>query len=174
MICFIPMLTLAQGNKGNTTNCAPVINNKICYTDTEFCKDKTKQEIYSAVHRWANKNYSKDIFISNVSANKNRGTIFISSKIELLLNKKETTILKYKMLITCFEGKYTIKVNDLSYQYDPLDEKKFKVYSAEDIILNKGKSNKIALIKNPKLFCDATFFFIENLFNEINEAVEND
>ena len=59
------------------------------------------------------------------------------------------------------------------YQYDPQNNKKFKTYSAESVIANNGKSNTVALIKDPKLFCNATFFFVENLFADILDAVND-
>ena len=57
--------------------------------------------------------------------------------------------------------------------YDPQNNKKFKTYPAESVIANNGKSNTIALIKDPKLFCNATFFFVENLFADILDAVND-
>ena len=59
------------------------------------------------------------------------------------------------------------------YQYDPQNNKKFKTYSAESVIANNGKSNTVALIKDSKLFCNATFFFVENLFADILDAVND-
>ena len=53
------------------------------------------------------------------------------------------------------------------------NNKKFKTYPAESVIANNGKSNTIALIKDPKLFCNATFFFVENLFADILDAVND-
>ena len=53
-------------------------------------------------------------------------------------------------------------------------EKKYKTYPAENVIANNGKSNTIALIKDPLLFCNATFFFAENLFADVFSAADND
>ena len=68
---------------------------------------------------------------------------------------------------------YAKEVSNIVYQYDPLNNKKFKTYSAESVIANNGKSNTVALIKDPKLFCNATFFFVENLFADILDAVND-
>ena len=78
------------------------------------------------------------------------------------------------MNIQCFDNRYTIEVSDIVYQYDPKNEKKYKTYPAEEIIANNGKSNRIALVKDPKLFCNATFFFVENLFSEVFNAAQGD
>ena len=51
------------------------------------------------------------------------------------------------MRITCFDNRYTIEASDIVYQYDPLNDKKYKTYKAEDVIANNGDSNTIALIK---------------------------
>ena len=77
------------------------------------------------------------------------------------------------MKITCEEGAYSVEVSHITYQYDPKQEKKFKTYPAEDVIANNGKSNTIALIKDPQLFCNATFFFVETLFGDVFAAVDD-
>ena len=77
------------------------------------------------------------------------------------------------MRIYCFDEKYTIELTDITYQYDPNNEKKYKTYPAENVIANNGKSNTIALIKDPLLFCNATFFFAENLFGDVFDAAED-
>ena len=147
---------------------------KITYTCTETVADKSKAEIYSRINRWAKKNYGKDVFVSTVSSNKRNGTIFIGSKIELLLSETDSTILKYKMNISCSQNKYTIKVSDLSYQYDPQNNKRFKIYPAEDVISQQGKNNKVAIIKDPELFYKATYGYMETLFEQIKQAAFND
>ena len=43
---------------------------------------------------------------------------------------------------------------------------------AEDVIANGGKGNKVSYIKNPKLFCDATYFFAENLFGDVFNSLD--
>lgn len=163
---------MAQGesNIGN----AVAKQKKITYTCSELVDGKSKAEIYSQINRWAKKNYGKDIFVSTVLSNRSEGTIFIGSKIELLLTENDSTILKYKMNISCTNEKYTIKVSNLSYQYDPLNERKFKSYPAEDVISQQGKNNKVAIIKDPKLFYDATYGYMETLFDEIKQTVFND
>lgn len=163
---------MAQGEL--TIGGAVTKQKKITYTCSETVIDKSKAEIYSRITRWAKKNYGKDIFVSSVSSNKRDGTIFIGSKIELLLTETDSTILKYKMNITCHNQKYTIKVSDLSYQYDPHNDRKFQRYLAEDVISQQGKGNKIAIIKDPKLFYDATYAYMETLFNKIKQAALND
>ena len=55
-----------------------------------------------------------------------------------------------------------------------MNEKKYKTYPAENVIANNGKSNTIAVIKDPLLFCNATFFFAENLFGEVFDATQED
>ena len=91
----------------------------------------------------------------------------------MLLNDTDKTIIKYKMKINCHDNSYSAEVSDIVYQYDPQNNKKFKTYPAESVIANNGKSNTIALIKDPKLFCNATFFFVENLFADILDAVND-
>jgi hypothetical protein len=91
----------------------------------------------------------------------------------MLLNDTDKTIIKYKMKISCHDNSYSAEVSNIVYQYDPLNNKKFKTYSAESVIANNGKSNTVALIKDPKLFCNATFFFVENLFADILDAVND-
>jgi len=39
------------------------------------------------------------------------------------------------------------KASDIVYQYDPLNDKKYKTYKAEDVIANNGDSNTIALTR---------------------------
>jgi hypothetical protein len=147
---------------------------KISYTSTATVKDKDKEEIYSLINQWAKKTYAKDYFVSSISSNKSSGTISINSKIELLLTEKDSTVLKYKLRITCSDEKYSIKVSDLSYQYDPLNKKRFKSYPAEDIISQQGENNKVTIIKNPKLFYKATYSYIQTLFDEISQSVFKD
>lgn len=172
LLLMFPVLTMAQGHKGSVESCAPMKEGKVCYTDEVGAKDMSKIEIFNAINKWAKKNYAKDVFLSSVSSNKNKGTIFINSKVELLLNDTDKTIVKYKMKIYCSDEKYNVELTDITYQYDPNNEKKYKTYPAEDVIANDGKSNTIALIKDPLLFCNATFFFAENLFGEVFEAVD--
>ena len=170
---MFPVLVMAQGHKGEVDECAPMKNRKVCYSDDVEIENTSKLEIFNAINAWAKKSYGKDVFLSNVNSNKNKGTIFVSSKVELLLNDTDKTIIKYKMRITCFDNRYTIEASDIVYQYDPLNDKKYKTYKAEDVIANNGDSNTIALIKDPKLFCNATFFFVENLFADVFDAAQN-
>ena len=149
---MFPVLVMAQGHKGEVDECAPMKNGKVCYSDDVEIENTSKLEIFNAINAWAKKSYGKDVFLSNVNSNKNKGTIFVSSKVELLLNDTDKTIIKYKMRITCFDNRYTIEASDIVYQYDPLNDKKYKTYKAEDVIANNGDSNTIALIKDPKLF----------------------
>lgn len=172
LIMILPVLAMAQGHKGTVEDCAPMKDGKVCYTDSEEMTGKSQTEIFATIHKWAKKNYAKDIFISSISANKSKGTIFIGSKVELLLNETDKTIVKYKMFITCQDESYSVELKDITYQYDPENDKRFKTYPAENVIANNGKSNTVAIIKNPKLFCDATFFFVENLFADIYNAAD--
>ena len=173
-LMMMPMLSMAQGHKGEVEECAPMKKGKVCYSDNVEIEETSKLKLFEAINQWAKKNYGKDYFLSNTTSNKKKGSIFVSSKVELLLNDTDKTIVKYKMNIQCFDNRYTIEVSDIVYQYDPKNEKKYKTYPAEEIIANNGKSNRIALVKDPKLFCNATFFFVENLFSEVFDAAQGD
>lgn len=173
LLLICPVLVMAQGHKGSVESCAPMKEGKVCYTDEVDVEGMSKNELFNAIDKWARKNYGKDVFLSSVVSKKSKGTIFINSKVELLLNDTDKTIVKYKMRIYCHDGKYNIEMTDISYQYDPNNEKKYKTYPAENVIANNGKSNTIAIIKDPLLFCNATFFFAENLFGDVFDAVED-
>ena len=171
ILIMFPVLTMAQGHKGQVEECAPMKDGKVCYRDTVHVKDMNQVQIFDVIEKWAKKNYGKDVFLSNVNSKKSKGIINVSSKVELLLNDTDKTIIKYKMKISCHDNSYSAEVGNIVYQYDPENNKKFKTYSAESVIANNGKSNTVALIKDPKLFCNATFFFVENLFAVILDAV---
>lgn len=172
LLIMFPVLVAAQGHKGTTEVCAPMKDGKICYTDSEEIEGKSRNQIFNTINKWAKKTYGKDVFISNTTSNKAKGTIFVSSRVELLLNETDKTVVKFKMSITCFDGEYKIEVKDISYLYDPANKKDYISYPAENVIANNGKSNTIALIKDPKLFCNATFFFVENLFADVYLAAD--
>lgn len=174
LILMCPVLALAQGHKGSVESCAPMKEGKVCYSDEVDAEGMKKGELFNAIDKWAKKIYGKDVFLSSVTSSKAKGTININSKVELLLNDTDKTIVKYKMRIYCFDEKYNIELTDISYQYDPKNEKKFKTYLAENVIANNGKSNTISVIKDPLLFCNATFFFAENLFGEVFDATQED
>lgn len=174
LLLICPVLAMAQGHKGSVESCAPMKEGKVCYSDEVDVEGVKKGELFKAIDKWAKKNYGKDIFLSSVNSSKSKGTIFINSKVELLLNDTDKTIVKYKMRIYCHDEKYNVELTDISYQYDPNNEKKYKTYPAENVIANNGKSNTIALIKDPLLFCNATFFFAENLFADVFSAADND
>lgn len=172
LLLICPVLVMAQGHKGNVESCAPMKEGKVCYSDEVDVEGMSKGELFNAIDKWARKNYGKDVFLSSVVSKKSKGTIFINSKVELLLNETDKTIVKYKMRIYCHDSKYNIELTDISYQYDPNNEKKYKTYPAENVIAYNGKSNTISIIKDPLLFCNATFFFAENLFADVFDAVE--
>lgn len=172
LLIMSPVLATAQGHKGTTEACAPMKNGKVCYTDSEEIEGKSRNQIFNAINKWAKKTYGKDVFISNATSNKSKGTIFISSRVELLLNETDKTVVKFKMSITCSDGEYNIEVKDISYLYDPNNKKDYQSYAAENVIANNGKSNTVAIIKDPKLFCNATFFFVENLFADVYLAAD--
>lgn len=174
LLLICPLLAMAQGHKGSVETCAPMKEGKVCYSDEVEAEGMNKNELFNAIDKWAKKNYGKDVFLSSVTSKKGNGTVFINSKVELLLNDTDKTIVKYKMRIYCHDDKYNIEMTDISYQYDPQNEKKYKTYPAESIIANNGKSNTIAIIKDPLLFCNATYFFAENLFGEVFDAVLDD
>ena len=163
LLLICPVLAMAQGHKGSVESCAPMKEGKVCYSDEVDVEGVKKGELFKAIDKWAKKNYGKDVFLSSVNSSKSKGTIFINSKVELLLNDTDKTIVKYKMRIYCHDEKYNVELTD-----------KYKTYPAENVIANNGKSNTIALIKDPLLFCNATFFFAENLFADVFSAADND
>lgn len=171
LLILFPVLVMAQGHKGDAEECAPMKDGKVCYRDTVHVNDMNRDQIFDVINGWAKKNYAKDVFLSNVTSKKSKGIINVSSKVELLLNDTDKTVIKYKMTITCYDNSYSAEVSQIVYQYDPENNKKFKTYTAESVIANNDKSNTVALIKDPKLFCNATFFFVENLFGDILDAV---
>lgn len=172
VLILLPVLAMAQGHKGNVESCAPMKDGKVYYSDEVEVEDMNQAALFNAVDKWAKKNYGKDVFLSSISSSKSKGTVSVNSKIELLLNDTDKTIVKFKMKIACRNEGYSIELSNITYQYDPENNKKFKTYAAEDVIANNGKSNTIALIKNPILFCNATFFFAEQLFSNVFDAVQ--
>lgn len=170
-LTMFPVLLLAQGHKGEVAECAPMEKGKVCYRDTVHVKEMNQAQLFEVIKEWAKENYGKDVFLSNVNSNKSKGTITVSSKVELLLNDTDKTLIKYRMKISCYDNNYSAELSNITYQYDPKNEKKFKTYTAESVIANNGKSNTVALIKDPELFCNATFFFVENLFGDVLDAV---
>ncbi|MDL2255846.1 DUF4468 domain-containing protein [Parabacteroides sp. OttesenSCG-928-K15] len=175
-LLFTTLVVTAE-NKNNIPQeevytCSPVKNGKICYSDDVSLRTISKGRLFAIISDWAHKNYGSDIFYSNVSANKSRGSILISSKVELLLSETDKTMMKFRMRIQCYDNRYTIEVSDISYQYDPEQTRRIKSYPAEEVILNEGKSNRIAIIKDPVLFCEATYYFAEKLMGEIYDATK--
>ena len=173
LLMILPALCLAQGNKGKVELCAPMKDGKVCYTDDINMKGATQIGLYNAISEWAKEEYGKDVFISNVSCNRARKTILVSSRIELLLNETDKTILKFKMYISCFDNNYKVEVKDLTYQYDPDKGTRLRTYPAESVIADNGKGNSVPSIKDPLLFCNATFFFVEGLLDDVYEAAKN-
>lgn len=171
-LLFIPICSFSQGHRGTVESCAPIKNGKVCYTDEEVISNMSKEQIYEAIRKWANAEYGKDVFVSNVSANKARGTILISSRYELWLTQEKSTQIKFKMRIACSDNGYTVELDDVVYLYDPSGDKRLKTYPAEDVILDQGKGNKVAAITDPELFCNTTFFFVENLFADVFSATK--
>lgn len=171
LLFVLPLYCFGQGRVSELDTCSPMKDGKICYTDEVLLRNASKAKLFDRISQWANSTYGRDVFLSNVSSNKNKGTIFISSKIELLLNETDKTQVKFKMRITCSDNKYVAEVSDILYLYDPEDDKRFKTYTAESVITNEGKSNVIAIIKDPQLFCNATSFFVRNLLAEVEEVV---
>lgn len=170
ILFIIPFVAMAQDNKSKAS-CAPMRNGKVCYTwEVEIRADKTA--LFNVLNKWATDTYGRDVFLSNVSSNKTRQTILVSSKVELLLNEKEKTIVKYKLNIACSDNKYTVEIKDIVYQYDPDNNKRYKTWPAEEVIAEEGKGNTVSAIKEPGLFCQATLFYAEKLFNEIREAAK--
>ena len=175
LLLAAPLGLIAQGHKGQVSGCAPMVDGKVCYQDDVEMNGKSDAMIYDAIQTWAKETYGKDLFISNMRTSQKNGTIRITSRIELLLNDTEKTVLKYHMNIQCFHHRYTIEVTKLEYLYNPENKdskrKKYKKYSAEKILANNGKGNTVPQIKDAELFCNATFFFVENLFSEVYDAV---
>lgn len=174
LIFLCPFLGHAQGNKGTVNQCSPMKDGKICYVDAVDMDGMSQEKIFKGISKWAHNNYGKDIFLSNVVTNKKSHTIMVYSKVELLLNEEATdkTLVTYRLEITCKEGSYTCRMTDITYQYDPYNRRKYKNYPAEDVIANGGRDNKVAVIKDPKLFCNATFFFAENLFGDVFNSLD--
>lgn len=171
LLCiFLPMWFLGYSQAEET--CAPVKNGKICYSDDVTVGNMSKERLYDAINKWAVKAYGTDVFFSNVSSNKARASILISSKMELLLNEEDKTFIKFRMRINCLENRYTVEVTDIVYQYDPLNGRSYKTYPAENVILNEGKNNSVEIIKDPRLFCDATHDFAQKLMAKVFDIVK--
>ena len=163
---IIPLLCNAQGKRSSSAKtCAPTVNGKICYVDKVNMTNVSQEELFSVINKWAKRKYG-NIFVSNIASDKAKGTIFVSSKVELLMSKREKTFMKFKMYITCTNENYVIVVTDIAYQYENPDGKK-RTYLAEEVIINEGKENKVSVIKDPLLFCNATRDFVDNLFGDI-------
>ena len=171
MFLLLPLYSFAQGNKGTVANCAPIKQGNVCYSDQESIDGVSEEKLYQAIRAWAKENYGKDYFISNMSEDKKNKSIFCSSKIELLINDEDSTVMKYKMHIKCFDNSYQVEIDDIAYTYEI--EGKRKSIPAEKVISKNGKTNKINAIKNPEAFCNATFFFIEGIFSDIHNAVKD-
>ncbi|MCD8176432.1 MAG: DUF4468 domain-containing protein [Tannerellaceae bacterium] len=165
---LIPSFLFA-GNEGNT--CSPVKEGKICYTDEVKLNGSDRAEVFQAFHQWAKKEYGKDVFLSNVSENRSKGTLLISTKIELLLTDEVKTQVKYKLYITCDHNKYTIEARNIKYIYEPELVKRYRTFAAEDVIMDGGKANQSPLIADPQLFCEGTHFYFTNLFAEIYRII---
>lgn len=172
LLLIVPVLVIAQGQKGSVEECAPMRRGKVCYTDEVEMKGMIQTELFKAINAWAKKAYGTDVFLSNVSSNEKKGTILVSSKVELLLDDVDQTRLKYKMMITCYDGKYTTELSNITYQYDAAKNNRYKTYKAEDVIADNGKDNAVEAIKDPVLFCNATFFFVESLFADVLSAAK--
>lgn len=171
LLCLLLPAWLAVNGQSKVT-CSPVKNGKICYSDEVEVSTHSRDRLFEAVNKWATNAYGSDIFFSNVSSNKNRGTILVSSKVELLLNETEKTYLKFRLRISCYDKRYTAEMTDIVYQYDPFNDKRIKTYPAENVILDEGKENTVAIIKDPRLFCEATHDFAEKLLGEIFDAIK--
>lgn len=169
LFLFLPLALAAQGERGQVTNCAPFKDGRVCYTENVEVQGKSKAELFANINKWSQSTYGMDIFLSNVAANKKAGTLMISSKVELLLENKAKAIIKFRMNINCRENRYEIKVSNIRYQYDP-DKNKTQMFPAEDILINNGKGNKVALVTEPELLCNATFFFVERLYGDVYDA----
>ena len=172
LLILLPLTCLAQGSKGTVESCAPMKKGKVCYEDVVEMKGFTQDELYNNINKWANHEYGSDIFISNTVGNRVKKTIMINSKIELLLGAEEKTILKYKMYISCHDNEYKVEVRDLTFFYDSEGKGRVRRYPAESILANNGKGNKIAVVKIPEVFCNATFFFVEGLFGDVLDAAK--
>lgn len=167
-----PIFCLAQSKKGTTSQCSPMKDGKICYVDAVDMDGMSQKNIFKGIYKWANRYYGKDIFLSNVVANKKEHTIDIYSKVELLLNESDKTLVTYRLKIECKEGMYRCRMTDILYQYDPDNSKRYINYPAEDVIADGGKGNKVDIIKDPKLFCNATYFFAESIFGEVFNSLD--
>ena len=130
--------------------------------------------IFSAIKTWAKESYGKEFLISSVKSDQDKGTIRISSRVELLVSGTEKTILKYKAYIACRHNRYSIEVRDLEFLYDPMQKKRYKKYPAEKVLANNGKDNPVWQIQDATQFCNATFFFVEQLFSEVYDAALED
>ncbi len=86
------------------------------------------------------------------------------------MDETDSVQVKFKVFIHCRDNEYTVEATDIRYLYDPHNNKKHRTYNAEDVILNQGKDNKIAIISDPELFCKATQFYFNSLFKEIKQA----
>lgn len=173
ILLLLPIGIMGQGNKGQVENCAPFKNGKVCYTEQVEMTGKSKAELYANINRWAQSTYGQDFFLSNVSANKKTGSILISSKVELLLDNKAKANIKFRMNIQCKEEGYEITVNNIRYQYNP-EKNKTLIFPAEDILINNGKGNKVTLVTEPELLCNATYFFVEGLYGDVFDAAKGE
>jgi len=155
------------------SDCSPVRDGKICYTDSVTLSGHNRTDIFRAVRRWAKTEYGKDVFLSNVSVNRDKATVFISTKIELLLTREISTEVKFKLYIGCEHCYYTIQAKDIKYVFEPTLVKKHKVFPAEDVIMGRGKACKVDVIPDPVLFCEGTADYFRNLFAALHQAVND-
>lgn len=171
--CMLPFTSHPLfGSHPADPTCAPVRNGKICYYADEARENQSKNQLFETINQWAVKKYGSDVFYSNVSSNKTKGSVLVSSKIELLLDDTDKTLVKFRMRIQCYNNRYTAEITDITYQYNPDDDKRIRTYPAEDVIIREGKENKVAIIKDPLLFCNATRFLAAGILQEINDITQ--
>jgi hypothetical protein len=167
---LLPTFVMAQKNQENS--CSPVIGGKICYTDEVEMTGTSCEIIYDNINRWAAERFGKDIFLSNVTTDKDHNSFFIHSKMELMLDEKQKTMIKFDLNIACFNEKYSASITNIVYEYDPANGTDYKTFPAEHVIGNQGKDNTLNFVKDPVLFCNATLFFANNIFNELMDGAQ--
>lgn len=126
----------------------PEINGKVIFRHEYLFPDKSAQEIYTKTYKFLDKlttseNQWKESAI--VLVNKSKGIIVGRFKEWMVFSKSalalDRTVFNYTVIATCTDGKLTLSVERINYQYELNRPSGFSV-SAEEWITDKYALNK--------------------------------
>lgn len=179
LLLCIPSILFAQNDSKYLVGAVPMVNGKVVFTKTINNPTLSKDQIYSTLLKWAEKQFVVDSEQQGRVIFKDaQEGIFACSGNEYIIFKKTALSLdrahiEYKLKVYCEAGKAILDIENIRYLYNVSYQDTPEKYLAETWITDEHALNKskTKMVKSIGKFRSKTIDLVDDLFNSATAAI---